>query len=545
MTLSFYAERIGDKMLGSDLALAPNDYKSICALPNLPVFDVTKYGAKGDDATDDTKAIRSALGAAVASGGGIVYLPTGIYRVCPQPYDTFPDVWRPIFRVNTSRIVFAGDGPGKSVLSGYFDGMNDPKLHWLVTTDSYVKITRFMMFGVAYDYQAHAPIDTVQIRSLTIRGNANWTGNTAVGGNPTTGDGWDMGHKAIAFSSPTGGNSITNVLIYNCDVRGWRGEGIYSGSTPIKPFTVLGCTLDNINADAISVDEGCDVWGCSIGLLANVSNGIENYTRTKGTANRIRQSKIKAVHNGMAHLGLPGTYLVATANEFIGCDSAILMAEAANNVYVSGNAFVNCRHSIIGAIFELYKNDPHGFAKWYLRNNSVVGGGSLLVNQGDTIPDLQIIDNTIGAGATMLTGSFDAMPGFVVSGNHIASGASDVHSYTGGVGLWSGNVRDTGSIAGCKFDYYGTDSVAIIDPQMSSDILWLNAKPGAVQLIAIDPKQLPLYPVGFVCRAFSTSGPGWAWAPGDWNTFSAPVQIPGVPGVAIRKNAAGLFELAP
>jgi hypothetical protein len=145
----------------------------------------------------------------------------------------------------------------------------------------------------------------------------------------------------------------------------------------------------------------------------------------------------------------------------------------------------------------------------------------------------------------MLTGSFDAMPGFVVSGNHIASGASDVHSYTGGVGLWSGNVRDTGSIAGCKFDYYGTDSVAIIDPQMSSDILWLNAKPGAVQLIAIDPKQLPLYPVGFVCRAFSTSGPGWAWAPGDWNTFSAPVQIPGVPGVAIRKNAAGLFELAP
>ncbi len=46
------------------------------------VFDVKKdFGAKGDDVTDDTAAVQSALAAARSNGGGVVYLPWGIYRV--------------------------------------------------------------------------------------------------------------------------------------------------------------------------------------------------------------------------------------------------------------------------------------------------------------------------------------------------------------------------------------------------------------------------------------------------------------------------------
>lgn len=46
------------------------------------VFDVKKdFGAKGDDVTDDTAAIEAALSAARSNGGGIVYLPWGIYRL--------------------------------------------------------------------------------------------------------------------------------------------------------------------------------------------------------------------------------------------------------------------------------------------------------------------------------------------------------------------------------------------------------------------------------------------------------------------------------
>jgi hypothetical protein len=46
------------------------------------IFDVKKhFGAKGDDTTDDTAAFQKALAAARENGGGIVYLPWGIYRV--------------------------------------------------------------------------------------------------------------------------------------------------------------------------------------------------------------------------------------------------------------------------------------------------------------------------------------------------------------------------------------------------------------------------------------------------------------------------------
>ena len=41
------------------------------------VFDVTKYGAKGDNATDDTAGVRAAFAAAKRAGGGTVLFPTG------------------------------------------------------------------------------------------------------------------------------------------------------------------------------------------------------------------------------------------------------------------------------------------------------------------------------------------------------------------------------------------------------------------------------------------------------------------------------------
>lgn len=45
------------------------------------IFNVTKYGAVGDDVTDDTAAIQATIDAAETAGGGIVYLPGGTYRV--------------------------------------------------------------------------------------------------------------------------------------------------------------------------------------------------------------------------------------------------------------------------------------------------------------------------------------------------------------------------------------------------------------------------------------------------------------------------------
>jgi polygalacturonase len=43
------------------------------------MFDVTQYGARGDDLTDNTRAFATAIATAEAAGGGVVYVPAGKY----------------------------------------------------------------------------------------------------------------------------------------------------------------------------------------------------------------------------------------------------------------------------------------------------------------------------------------------------------------------------------------------------------------------------------------------------------------------------------
>ncbi|WJN60294.1 glycosyl hydrolase family 28-related protein [Pseudomonas sp. SO81] len=45
------------------------------------VFDAKAYGALGDGVADDTAAIQAAIDAAFTAGGGVVYLPEGVYRI--------------------------------------------------------------------------------------------------------------------------------------------------------------------------------------------------------------------------------------------------------------------------------------------------------------------------------------------------------------------------------------------------------------------------------------------------------------------------------
>ncbi len=47
------------------------------------VADVRAFGAIGDGKTDDTEALRAAVAAVKAAGGGVVYLPSGQYRINP------------------------------------------------------------------------------------------------------------------------------------------------------------------------------------------------------------------------------------------------------------------------------------------------------------------------------------------------------------------------------------------------------------------------------------------------------------------------------
>lgn len=77
-----------------------------------PVYDVTQppYGADATGSADATVAIQAAVGAAQAAGGGVVYLPAGLYRVCPQGSATYA------LRLNASGVVLRGAGVGQTFL---------------------------------------------------------------------------------------------------------------------------------------------------------------------------------------------------------------------------------------------------------------------------------------------------------------------------------------------------------------------------------------------------------------------------------------------
>jgi len=60
--------------------LATSAYVDALQLGGL-FFNVKAYGAKGDNSTDDTSAINSAIAALISAGGGILYFPAGAYLI--------------------------------------------------------------------------------------------------------------------------------------------------------------------------------------------------------------------------------------------------------------------------------------------------------------------------------------------------------------------------------------------------------------------------------------------------------------------------------
>ncbi|MFA5689762.1 MAG: DNRLRE domain-containing protein [Kiritimatiellales bacterium] len=77
-----------------------------------PVYDVTlpPYGADAAGTADATTAIQKAINAAQSAGGGVVYLPAGLYRISPQDNNNYA------LRINASGVVLRGAGVGQTFL---------------------------------------------------------------------------------------------------------------------------------------------------------------------------------------------------------------------------------------------------------------------------------------------------------------------------------------------------------------------------------------------------------------------------------------------
>jgi polygalacturonase len=88
--------------------------KSDSAIPAGAIFDIRKFGAKGDGKTVDSSAINRAIAAAAEAGGGLVIFPAGIYASFSIHLKSFVTLY-----LESGATILAASTPLEGTSSGY------------------------------------------------------------------------------------------------------------------------------------------------------------------------------------------------------------------------------------------------------------------------------------------------------------------------------------------------------------------------------------------------------------------------------------------
>jgi parallel beta-helix repeat protein len=526
--------------------------------PITHVFNVMSYGALGNGKHDDTVAIRSAISAASAAGGGTIYFPAGTYAVDMQPGD--PTTGFPaIFPITSSNLTFEGAGPTQTILSGFMPGLLNPVTHWNVTGQSYVAISRFGMFQINTT-TATGPISNITIEGMNIDGNLGYTGNFTVGGNTTTGDGWDLTSKAISLN---GSQPVNNIVIENTTIDNWRGEEVYAGGSNIGSVSLIDDDIYGTNGDGVSVSGNLLVNGTTIGGSApgdGVYNGMENFDLGSPQQTIVENSTIEVSSNpnslhgdGIVYLGLSTSQLVVTNSTITNNWYGILFSEVGSNVRIQGNTFSNNDDAMITSILGLYPQYPTGFSNFNIQGNTFAHSGAAFVSQaygsGYAFNNLVLNGNTVTYG-TVLGGGYygPKWSGFVVENTTLGAGATDIGNTSAYVGTnfatWTNTTRVGTNFAtvGDRVNDFSSATTTVITPMTDQTVLNVNQNPKGTQLVELGPS-VKDYPVGFTTTIYSWSMNNWALkADPSWNNFTKNIPV-GPQGVKIQVNSKGLFQV--
>lgn len=190
-------------------------------------FDITKFGATADDASDDTLAIRSALEACGEAGGGTLFVPKGVFIVARQKSET------PILSI-----------PSKTTVRGVGDAS-------VLRFDSQVNSSNFWrMLGSSEDAA------DILICNLHLDG-ANTQTAYVKGQTP------EQNHGVFFYRK---GGRIERVTVQDCLVENFSGDCV-SFSQGCRDFVVKNVRLHNFLRQGIQMgggtgDGGHLVTGC-------------------------------------------------------------------------------------------------------------------------------------------------------------------------------------------------------------------------------------------------------------------------------------------
>ena len=344
------------------------------------VYDVTSYGALGDGVTNDTVAIRAAVAACKAAGGGHVYFPAGTYIVAPT------EEFSQVIRVDFGNVAFVGDGADVTELRCFAWGMQHPQN----------EVVENKGFGFRCGINNTTLISNIVFAGLFMNGQT--TPNTFAGGwqgtlyatdterwaeaeavfppgtlsglteIPIRAVGWDINHKAVATWGMT-----DKILVTDCKTGGWRGEILYSGGDKeLGRYYIARTDIWNSNGSATSIGhrtiyDYVNVWAVYNGV-ENFCRGISNVPDVGAQGAWLRNCNVRAGEDwpvgytggafGVVYLGFRDSWLtIENCNFGQAYTAAIFLSEYAHNVTVRNNTFVDVQPVHMHNL-SLYTSDP-------------------------------------------------------------------------------------------------------------------------------------------------------------------------------------------
>lgn len=278
------------------------------------------YGAVGDGVTDDRVAVQSAIDAAEAAGGGVVFFPAGTYLVSESA-----SAW--CLAVNGNNITIKGAGRGLSTIKR---GGSSTTWARLITATS---------------------VDSFVVRDITLDGNeANQSGVPE--------------QQHLLFL-----NACTNTLAHNVHFTNNWGDGIYWYGGCHRAVA-SDCWFDNhhrVDIHAQQVFDGV-ISGCHFyDSLSNnhIKSELDNEGATGGRLTIVNNTfRGDSGSNGVLVSGFSSTTrypdLTVTGNVFQNLAIGVGIGIFSDGWVISGNVFENCSSGIIESTYNTsYGYDGH------------------------------------------------------------------------------------------------------------------------------------------------------------------------------------------
>jgi len=139
--------------------------------------------------------------------------------------------------------------------------------------------------GAAGETVSNVTISRVHLYGMT---NGNTYNNSFSPTDPpltTTGDGWDITHKAIYLWEA---GTFSNILVDSVSIQDFKGENIFSGGSAVTETVIQNSTMTNFNGDGISM-LAADLQVLHNTITNGSNAGVENATKGAGSGALRRQ----------------------------------------------------------------------------------------------------------------------------------------------------------------------------------------------------------------------------------------------------------------